>query len=160
MQNNDVLSPEPYTNYLINSKSAQTICNVTSQFQVCRCYGPFICWGTSNTGRRMSRGVLYYQQYDCFSKAYSGWQHTKHPKTKHYCSSVRKPPIISGLSLQKTSNSGSVLMSSCHDAGIVLTWFGSLVRLGPALGWHSKRWYWVWSYDWTCYKRKLHIAYG
>ena len=65
--------------------------------------------------RRMSRGVLYYQQYDCFSKAYSGWQHTKHPKTKHYCSSVRKPPIISGLSLQKTSNSGSVLMSSCTD---------------------------------------------
>ena len=88
----------------------------------------------------MSRGFLYYQQYDCFLKAYSGWQHMKHPKTKHYCSSVRKPPIISGLSLQKTSNSGSVLMSSCHDAGIVLTWFGSLVRLGPALGWHSKRW--------------------
>ena len=105
--------------------------------------------------RRMSLGVLYYQQYDCFSKAYFGWQHTKHPKTKHYCSSVRKPPIISGLSLQRTSNSGSVLMSSCHDAGIVLTWFGSLVRLGPALGWHSKRWYWIWSYDWTCYKRKI-----
>ena len=75
IQNNDVLSPEKYTNDLINSKSAQTICNVTSQFQVCRCYGPF-------------------------------------------------------------------------------------VRLGPALGWHSKRWYWIWSYDWTCYKRKLHIAYG
>ena len=109
--------------------------------------------------RRMSRGVLYYQQYDCFSKAYSGWQHTKHPKTKHYCSSVRKPPNISGLSLQRTSYSGSVLMSSCHDAGIVLTWFGSLVLRGPALGWHSKRWYWVWSYDRTCLKRKLHIAY-
>ena len=98
--------------------------------------------------RCMSRGVLYYQQYDCFLKAYSGWQHTKHPKTKHDCFSVRKPPIISGLSLQRTSNSGSVLMSSCHDAGIVLTWFGSLVRLGPALGWHSKRWYWVWSVVW------------
>ena len=110
--------------------------------------------------RRMSRGVLYYQKYDCFLKAYSGWQHTKHPKTKHCCSAVRKPPIISGLSLQRTGNSGSVLMSSCHDAGIVLTWFGSLVWLGPALGWHSKRWYWVWSYDWTCYKRKSHIAYG
>ena len=49
IQNNAVLSPETSTNYLINSKSAQTICNVTSQFQVCRCYGPFICWGTSNT---------------------------------------------------------------------------------------------------------------
>ena len=51
IQNNDVskLSPETYTNDLINSKSAHTICNVTSQFQVCRCYGPFICWGTSNT---------------------------------------------------------------------------------------------------------------
>ena len=141
--------------------------------------------------RRMSRGVSYYQKYDCFSKAYSSWQHTKillqwdhngrdgvskhqlhhcllsllfrrkskkisklrvtglcaenspmtdefpaqrasntenisikwrhHAKTKHYWSYVRKPPIISGLSLQRTSNSGSVLMSFCHDAGIVLT---------------------------------------
>ena len=50
IQNNDVLSPETCTNDLINSKSAQIICNVTSQFQVCRCYGPFICWGTFNTG--------------------------------------------------------------------------------------------------------------
>ena len=51
IQNNDdsKLSPETYTNDLINSKSAHTICNVTGQFQVCRCYGPFICWGTSNT---------------------------------------------------------------------------------------------------------------
>ena len=48
IQNNDVWSPETYTNDLINSTSAQTICNF-SQFQVCRCYGPFICWGTSNT---------------------------------------------------------------------------------------------------------------
>ena len=36
-------------NVLINNTSARTICNVTSQFQVCRCYDPFICWGTSNT---------------------------------------------------------------------------------------------------------------
>ena len=49
IQNNDVWSPETYTNGLINSTSAQTICNFTSQFRVCRCYGPFICWGTSNT---------------------------------------------------------------------------------------------------------------
>ena len=49
IQNNDVWSPETYTNDLINSTSAQTICNFTSQFQVCRCYGPFICGGTSNT---------------------------------------------------------------------------------------------------------------
>ena len=126
IQNNDVLSPETYTNDLINSKSAQTICNVTSQFQVCRCYGQFICWGTFNTvTSHESRRFIYIQQYDCFSKANSGWN-TKHPKTKHYCSSVRKPPIISELSLQRTSNSGSVLMSSCHDAGIVLRWFDSL----------------------------------
>ena len=47
------------------------------------------------------------------------WRH--HAKTKHYWSYVRKPPIISGLHLQRTSNSGSVLMSLCHDAGTVLT---------------------------------------
>ena len=47
------------------------------------------------------------------------WRH--HEKTKHYWSYVRKPPIISGLPLQITSNSRSVLMSLCHDAGIVLT---------------------------------------
>ena len=47
------------------------------------------------------------------------WRH--HAKTKHYWSYVRKPPIISGLPLQRTSNSGSVLMSLWHDAGIVLT---------------------------------------
>ena len=131
IQNNDILSPETYTNDLINSKSAQTICNVTSQFQAVDVMARLFVGELPIRWRRMSRGVLYYQQYDCFSKAYSGWKHTKHPNTKHYCSSVRKPPIISGLSLQKTSNSGSVLMSSCHDAGIVLTWFGSLVRLGP-----------------------------
>ena len=42
-------------------------------------------------------------------------------KLKHYWSYVRKPPIISGLPLQRTSNSGSVLMSLYHDGGIVLT---------------------------------------
>ena len=47
------------------------------------------------------------------------WRH--HAKTKHYLSYIRKPPIISGLPLQMTSNSGSVLMSLCQDAGIVLT---------------------------------------
>ena len=141
--------------------------------------------------RCMSRGVSYYQKNDYFSKAYSSWQHTKHPlqwhhngrddvskhqlhdcllsrlfrrrskkisklrvtglcagnspmiyefpaqmasnaenvsirwrhhaKTKHYWSYVRKPPIISGLPLQRTSNSRSVLMSLCHDASIMLT---------------------------------------
>ena len=49
IQNNDVWSPETYTNDLTNSTLEQTICNFTSQFQVCRCYGPFTCWGTSNT---------------------------------------------------------------------------------------------------------------
>ena len=38
--------------------------------------------------RRMSRGVSYHRQCDCFSKAYSGWQHTKH---KNYWSYVRTP---------------------------------------------------------------------
>ena len=47
------------------------------------------------------------------------WRH--HAKIKHYWSYVRKPPIISGLPLQRTSNSRSVLMSLCHDTGIVLT---------------------------------------
>ena len=44
----------------------------------------------------------------------------QHAKTKHYWSYVRKPPIISGLPLQRTSNSRSVLMSLRHDTGIVL----------------------------------------
>ena len=46
------------------------------------------------------------------------WRH--HAKTKHYWSYVRKPPIISGLPLQRTCNSGSVLMSLCrHSVDII-----------------------------------------
>ena len=58
----------------------------------------------------------------------------QHAKTKHHWSYVRKPTIISGLLLQRTSNSGSVLMSLCHDAGIVTLGSHSGVSVRRASG--------------------------
>ena len=58
----------------------------------------------------------------------------QHAKTKHYWSYVRKPTIISGLPLQRTSNLGSVLMSLCHDAGIVTLGSHSGVSVRRASG--------------------------
>ena len=44
--------------------------------------------------RRMSRGVSYYQKCDCFSKAYSRWQH----ETSHY-----NDIIMGAMASQNTS---------------------------------------------------------
>ena len=58
IQNNDVWSPETYTNDLINSTSAQTICNFISQFQVCPCW-PSMLWPVHLLGYFRCGGVAW-----------------------------------------------------------------------------------------------------
>ena len=129
--NNDIWSRETYTTDLINNK----IRHVSNQFRVCRWYGLFICWGSSNTMALHGSWRLESPAIRLFAQKLIPVNSTRNIKIKHYWPHGRRPPSSLDSPREAFWCHCVMLQAKCwHNAGVLCAWARDQADIKMACG--------------------------